>query len=309
MISCDKPALPEQLDYGVHMDDGEIVAAITAGDLGGLAVAYDTYATPLHGYCRWMLRDPGQAGEALRETFVTAAASLGGLKDASQLRGWLYATARDECHRRLRTAEAGFDEGTGEDDAPAVPGTRNEQAVVRRVLREILAELKPEEQEVIELTVRHGLDDSELATVLEVSWNRAHTLASQARVQLERTLDALLIARTGRQACPELAGLLDGWDGKLTVQTGKVAARHIEHCQVCARSRHGSLRPEVLARLLPLPELPAGLRDTVLERAARLHAETRLDLPAIPAAGPPVRSRLEPGGFLSWDKIRSSPVP
>ena len=81
------------LDYGVHMDDGETVAATTADDPSGLAAAYDTYAAPLYGYCRWMLRDPGQAAEVLRDTFAVAAAKLGG-KDAGQLRAWLYATAQ-----------------------------------------------------------------------------------------------------------------------------------------------------------------------------------------------------------------------
>ena len=189
------------------MDDGEVVAAIAAGDPGGLAAAYDTYAASLYGYCRWMLRDPGLAAEALRETFAAAAAKLGGLKDAGQLRARLYATARDDCYRRLRTAEPGFDEGAGDGggSAGAASSAAAEQAVVRRVLREILSELKPEEHEVIELSVRHGLDESELATVLEVSWSRAHTLASQAREHLEKAIDALLIARTGRQSCPNSA--------------------------------------------------------------------------------------------------------
>ena len=48
------------------MDDGEVVAAIAAGDPGGLAAAYDTYAASLYGYCRWMLRDPGLATELAR---------------------------------------------------------------------------------------------------------------------------------------------------------------------------------------------------------------------------------------------------
>ena len=153
--------------------------------------------------------------------------------------------------------------------------------------------------------------------MLEVSWSRAHTLASQAREHLEKALDALLIARTGRQSCPELGALLAGWDGKLTVQTGKVAARHIETCEICAGSRHGSLRPEVLARLLPLPALPPGLREPVLERAARsasrtakapLVSETVVDL--IPG---PVRDRLAAlgsgrlRGVFSWDRLRANP--
>src|SRR5581483_10501751 len=184
-----------------------------------------------------------------------------------------------------------------------------EQVVVRRVLREILADLRPDEHEVIELTVRHGLDESELAAVLEVSWSRAHALAAQARERLETALDALLIARTGRKSCPELGALLAGWDGKLTVETGKLAAQHIGHCPACASRRHGSLRPEVLARLLPLPALPPGLREPVLEQAAtRLSsrfskaalAETSIDLMA------PAGSR-DLGGILSWRRIRANP--
>ena len=38
------------------MDDREIVAAIVAGDLPGLAAAYDEHAESLYGSCRWMLR-------------------------------------------------------------------------------------------------------------------------------------------------------------------------------------------------------------------------------------------------------------
>jgi RNA polymerase sigma factor (sigma-70 family) len=186
------------LNYGVQMDDSEVVAAIAAGDPAGLAAAYDTYAAPLYGYCRWMLSSPGPAAEALRETFAVAAAKLGGLKDPGQLRAWLYGIARDECCRQLRTVEAGFDEAAdGEDQVPET-GPQAQQAEVRRLILATLADLKPQEHEVIELSVRHNLDETELAAVLEVSWSRAHTLASQARDHLEKALDALLIARTGR---------------------------------------------------------------------------------------------------------------
>jgi len=105
------------------MDDSELVAAIAAGDPAGLAAAYDTYAAPLYAYCRWMLRDPGYAAEALSETFVVAAARIGDLRDDSQLRAWLYASAREECYRRDRTAGSGFDETAAEFSASRpVPG-------------------------------------------------------------------------------------------------------------------------------------------------------------------------------------------
>ena len=90
------------------MEDGEILASLEARDPAGLAAAYDRYAAPLYGYCRWMLRDPGQAAKALRETFAVVAKAGAGPKDAGQLRASLYAIARDQCYRRMRTAEAGL---------------------------------------------------------------------------------------------------------------------------------------------------------------------------------------------------------
>lgn len=245
------------------MDDSEVVAAIAAGDPAGLAAAYDKYAAPLYGYCRWVLREPAQAADALRATFAVARTELGSLKDAGQLRAWFYGLARDECYRRLRTAAAGFDEMAEPADFSYPP----EQAEVRRLICATLAQLEPDKHEVIELTVRHHLDEAELAVVLEVSWNQAHALATRARDHLEKALGALLIARTGRQSCPDLAILLADWDGRLTMQVSNLTAQHIAHCYTCASRRHGTLRPEVLSGMLPLATLPGGLREPILRRA------------------------------------------
>src|ERR1700683_484406 len=84
------------------MRDSEVVAAIVAGAPEGLAEAYDRYASPLYTYCRSLLREPADAADAVQDTFVIAASRLAGLRDQNRLRPWLYAVARNECHRRLR---------------------------------------------------------------------------------------------------------------------------------------------------------------------------------------------------------------
>ena len=90
------------------LDDRDIIAAIAAGDPAGMAATYDSYAAALYGYCHWMLRQPTAAAEALQDTFVIAATVIaaitpGDLPEAPKLRPWLYAVARNECLRRLRT--------------------------------------------------------------------------------------------------------------------------------------------------------------------------------------------------------------
>ena len=204
------------------MDDREIVAAIAAGDLTGLAEAYDEYAESLYGYCHRMLGDPEDAADAVQDTFVIAAGRLGGLRDPRKLRPWLYAVARNECHGRLRATEVGLDEADDFADPADLIGLSDadvdddsELAELRRLVRAALDGLSPDEREVIELDLRHDLHGADLAAVLGVPRNQAHALASRARGQLEKALGALLVARTGRRACPELDMLLDDWDGRL----------------------------------------------------------------------------------------------
>jgi RNA polymerase sigma factor (sigma-70 family) len=310
----------ERVPYRVGMDDHEVVATIAAGDAAGIAATYDKYAADLYGYCQWMLRQPTDAAEALRDTFITAAAVPGDLLEAPGLRPWLYSVARQECKRRLKATwaadgdagPAGQPASAGQQDAaagqatdetqpipvvreranpadqptdetiqfravdqPADPADQptdetiqfravdqpanpadgltgvsgaSERAELRTQIRAVLAELKPRAREVAELTLWHGLHDADLAIALGVSRRRAHTLTARARGQVEEALGALLIARTGREACPELDALL--------ADNNK--------CEMCAARTLGALRLAAIPGLLPLPELPPWLREQIL---------------------------------------------
>jgi RNA polymerase sigma factor (sigma-70 family) len=247
------------------MDDREIVTTIAAGDPAGLANAYDEYAGSLYGYCHWMLGDPGDASDAVQDTFVIAASRLGDLSDARKLRPWLYAVARNECQLRLDGTEPGLeDAGDADDPYPDTTG-RPDQAELREFVRTALDRLKPAEREVIELDLRHDLHGADLAAVLGVPRNQAHELATGARGRLERELGALLVARTGRRACPDLDMLLDGWDGELTPPDRKQIDRHIDQCDVCADRIEGALRPAMQHGMVPLFGPPLELREEVLQ--------------------------------------------
>ena len=246
------------------MDDREIVAAIAAGDPGGLAEAYDEYAESLYGYCHRMLGEPEDAANAVQDTFVIAAARLGDLRDPRKLRPWLYAVARNECRLRLYATEADLDEADDMADPSADADDRPERAELRKLVRAALDGLNPGEREVVELGFRHDLHGADLAAVLGVPRNQAHALASRARGQLEKSLGALLVARTGRRACPELDMLLYDWDGRMTVLTRKRVSRHIDQCDVCTNRKHGTLRPAALYGMAPLAPLPDVLREEVL---------------------------------------------
>jgi RNA polymerase sigma factor (sigma-70 family) len=248
------------------MRDRDMVAAIVAGDPAGLAAAYDSYAASLHAYCRTLLGEPADAADAVQDTFVIASAKLGGLRDPDRLRPWLYAVARNECHRRLRgrARQADLDEAGEVTDAGADVGEQAERGDLRRLVLAAIGGLNPGDREVIELNLRHDLDGADLADALGVPANQAHALASRARGQLERSLGALLVARTGREQCAELDALLAGWDGQLTPLLRKRVSRHIEHCEICGERKRRELSPAALLSVLPLAALPPGLREQVL---------------------------------------------
>lgn len=248
------------------MRDSEVVAAIVAGDPAGLAEAYDRYAAALHAYCRTLLTEPADAADAVQDTFLIAASKLAGLREPDRPRPWLYAVARNECHRRLRrhAQTAGLDEAADLTDESADVAVDVERDDLRELVEAAIAGLNAGEREIIELNLRHELNGPDLADALGVSLKNAQALASRARRQLEISLGALLVARGGQELCPELGALLDGWDGRLTVLLRKRINRHIEHCGVCGERRRHELRPAMLLGLLPLVALPDGLRHQVL---------------------------------------------
>jgi RNA polymerase sigma factor (sigma-70 family) len=247
------------------MRDSEMVAAIVAGDPDGLAEAYGRYAAALHAYCRVLLTEPADAADAVQDTFIIAAAKVAGLRDRERLRPWLYAVARNECHRRLRARAraTGLHEAGDVTDETADVGARAERAELRELVGAAVAGLNPADREVIELNLRHDLDGADLADALGVPRNHAHALASRARGQFETSLGVLLVARSGRPSCPDLDEMLAGWDGQLTVLMRKRLNRHIEHCDVCSERKRRELRPAMLLGLLPVVALPARLRQQV----------------------------------------------
>ncbi|HTA01687.1 MAG TPA: sigma-70 family RNA polymerase sigma factor [Streptosporangiaceae bacterium] len=277
------------------MRDREIVAAIVAGDPAGLAAAYDRYAAALHGYCQSLLAEPADSADAVQDTFVIAAAKLGDLRDPDRLRPWLYAVARNECHRRLRgRARIASLEEAGEVTDPAQTEPRAaDQAALKELVTSAVAGLNPGDREVIELSLRHDLNGADLADALGVPVNQAHALASRARAQLERSLGALLVARSGRKSCAELDAILAGWDGDLTILLRKRISRHVESCETCGERKRRELSPAMLFSMLPLVALPRGLRQQVLRLVSDSspHAASYRDL-VVRRAG-----RFGPSGF------------
>lgn len=261
------------------MDDLSLVSALRSGDVTGFAGVYDAYADRLFAYAVTLLKDRDAAADAVHDALLVARERIGQLRDPERLRPWLYAIVRNECLRLLRDRKrsASLDEAGDVIDETADAGAGARAAELRELVWSAAAALNPGEREVLELSVRHGLEGADLAAALGTGLNQAHALNSRARAQLEKSLGALLVARSERGRCAELDGLLAGWDGTLTPLLRKRLARHVDKCETCGETRRHRLNPVALLAGAPFLLAPAGLRDRVLGHARLVSNETAYD--------------------------------
>jgi RNA polymerase sigma factor (sigma-70 family) len=254
------------------VDDRLLVELLLDGDPRGLAGVYDMYADRLYAYCTTMLRDRDGAADAVHDTLLVARERVSQLRDPDRLRPWLYAIARNECLRIMRDRRRTtlLDEAGDVTDDAADLDAGLRAGEMRELVWAAAESLNPAEREVLELTVRHGLEGADLAAALGVSPNHASALASRARTQLERALSVLVVARTGRQDCAELDGLLGDWDGRLTPLLRKRIGRHLERCDICGEQRRRRVSAAALLAGVPFLIAPPQLRERIVRDASNM---------------------------------------
>lgn len=275
------------------MDDAALVLAARSGDRDAVAAIYDRYADRLHDYCWSILRDRDEAADAFHDAFLAAAQRLDQLRDPAKLRPWLYAIARHEALRRAtaRRPVSELDDMTADGSPEVDEPARREESV--RIVWAAAAGLAPRDRALLDLNLRQGLEGQDLADAMGVEVGHAYVLLSRLRDQVERSLGALLVARYGRRDCPDLARILEGWDGRFSPLIRKRVARHADECPTCGERRRTLASPAALLGAVPLAAAPAQLRDRVL---GDLDLVAAVSWPADgagfpPPAYPPPRSR------------------
>jgi RNA polymerase sigma factor (sigma-70 family) len=255
------------------LDDGALARAAAAGDRSAFAEIYDRYADRLHDFCVGMLRDREAAADCVQDVFVTAATKLVQLREPDRLRSWLYAIARSEALARIRARKR---EQLSE-ELPEMPSGEADMATLaaRTELADLIADasggLSDRDRVVLELTYRQGLDGPELAEALGVTPKNANTLVERLRDTVARSLGALLLCRRVKAdpgRCPELAAIVEEWDGQLTPLLRKRVARHVDGCAICEDDRARMVSPAALLGAAPMViPAPAWLRAQTLDRA------------------------------------------
>ena len=272
-------------------DDAHLVATHLAGDPAALAAIYDRFSDSLYDTAAAMLGDRHDAADIVQDVFVIAAERLSQLRDPSRLKPWLFAILRNEVYRRTRQrrrvvatdfSEPGADMSAPPDQGGEGAGAEYEE--LAELVRDAARGLDPRDQLVLELSVRQGLQGADLADALGVSAQQSYSLLHRMRDRTERSLGALCVARAGRKDCPQLAEILQSWDGEFSVLIRKRVARHIEGCETCEETKR-RFAPLVLLGSAKAMAAPIDLRDRVLDRITHPSGET------------PSYAFTRPGGF------------
>jgi RNA polymerase sigma-70 factor (ECF subfamily) len=169
-------------------DDDAFLVARAQVDSGAFAPLYDRYVDAVYRYCDRRLRDKAAAEDATSIIFTRAFVNLPQYR-AGSFRGWLFTIAHhvvaDEYrrHRPVAPMEAANETA---DPAPT-PEELAIDAEATESVRSLLAELSPDQQQVVELRLA-GLTGLEIAQVLGRNRAAVDALAYRAITRLRGLL-------------------------------------------------------------------------------------------------------------------------
>jgi RNA polymerase sigma factor (sigma-70 family) len=253
-----------------RVEDRRLAQALRDGDPSSLAEIYDFYAPRLFDYSHALLRDQDLAADALHDSLIATQQHIGKLREPERFRSWIYAIVRNECLRQLADPDRPqqrHEAPEQNEDAFLDAEERQRLDETRQLVHSALAGMAARHREAVDLSARHDLSAEELAGVLGISSQQATELVAQSRDDLDNSLAAAIIARSGRGDCPSVAALVDEDEWPLPPEVCRKLIRHIESCPVCRDRRKRKVSTNRLMQVLPVAAIPSDLRMAVLALA------------------------------------------
>lgn len=267
--------------------DAELVAAIRGGRTEAWGEVYDRHLDRVFGVCFTVLRNRADAEDAAQTAFLKAVERLDQLRDPDATGAWLCGIARRVAIDRIRAARE-----TPVDDWPGVgpiiepdPTSGLRRAEALELVVEALDGLEARDRLALVLADLGECDGDTLAESLGVGRDNAYVLVKRARERFARSVSVLVVGRTGRRDCPELAQLMGAGGGPMDPRLRKRVARHIDGCEQCGKTRDRHVSPAALLSLIPPVVAPAALR-----------ADPASALVPAPRPSDPVRARPHRAG-------------
>jgi RNA polymerase sigma factor (sigma-70 family) len=173
--------------------DGPLVAGLRRGDAASFEVVYQRYRGPLYGFLRRAVRRDDVAEDLFQETWMALARAAPALREDTDLAAWLFTVARNGFRSHLRWARLDLSRWIALTDdicptsAPG-PEVATSQARLVAAVEEALARLPAAHREVLLLVAVEGLEQSQVAEVLGISYAALRQRLTRARAALAELL-------------------------------------------------------------------------------------------------------------------------
>ena len=284
------------------MDDAQPNDTPAVQPQGGgdtFAELYERQFASVYDYAIRLSHDRDIAALVVQSSFLRVRQNqsdpIAGIQEAPKLE--LFFAAHYEVAERLRqqrdaaqendVAFAALDPGKIENTAAA-----DQLPALAGLVWQAATSLRLNDYELLELSVRQGMDAGEIAAVLRTRPEAIENKLSDAHDGLESAFSSLIVIERGRRACVDLDFLIgeDAWSPSLQRRVGQ----HLQTCQTCAETRAGlPLAREMLSSLLPVAA-PAGWQQTILDRLQNAPRTAASASVADAAGSQPPQRRAEP---------------
>jgi RNA polymerase sigma factor (sigma-70 family) len=175
-------------DARASVDDTTLVERVAAGDADALQGLYERYGRIVYSFAYRFTRDPGMAEECTQDVFVVLWRRASTYDPArAKLTTWLLTITRNRAielvRQRSRRPEPVAEAEVELADAAPDPSDLTADADRSQRVAGALAELPPEQREVVSLAYFEGLSHTEIAELIEVPLG---TVKGRMRLALER---------------------------------------------------------------------------------------------------------------------------
>jgi len=165
-----------------HSPDEELMLSFKNGDPLAFRELFDRYKNSIYGYVRRRVNDPGRAEEITQDVFLALVQRRNGYQVTASFRTYLYRIALNRIASEYRKKK---ETDPLPEEAPAAGG--GDPVVVQQV-REALAQLEPEQREIVLLREYQGLSYEEIAAVLSIPVGTVRSRLFRAKMALRELL-------------------------------------------------------------------------------------------------------------------------
>jgi RNA polymerase sigma-70 factor (ECF subfamily) len=258
---------------------------LTAAQEGDAAATEELLARHEKSIYRFGLRMCGSeedAKEVLQETLLAAFRGLRTFRGEAELSTWLYQVARSFCTKARRRHVGGPAVHESLDD----PGARQVEATgpsadarthakeIGQAIAAALEGLSETHREVVILKDVEGLSAEEIAKVLGEDVAAVKSRIHRARLELRKSLAALIGEGEGPTPCPELTELLSSYvSHDIDQATCDLIEEHLATCPNCTAACSDLQRTVSLCRRIPGDVVPDAVKRAVRKAVRQLAAE------------------------------------